>query len=55
MEEVTIVFFNPNESGNGLNQLTITTEIESGLTGEKRKVAIVAALQKQQLVEWCET
>jgi len=54
VELVTVVCFNPNDSGNFFNQLTITTEIPSGLTGEKRKIGILSAIQKNGLMQWVE-
>lgn len=54
MEQITVVVYNPEDKGNELNQLTITTEIKAGLEGELRKMAIVSAIQKNELIEWVE-
>jgi transcriptional regulator with XRE-family HTH domain len=53
-ESVTVVFFNPEEDSDGINQLTITTEIKPGLKGDKRSIAIGAAIQKDGLLKWVE-
>jgi hypothetical protein len=54
LEKVTVTFYNPNDKGNGMNQLTITTSIKSGLIGSEREIAIAAAIQKNDLLKWME-
>jgi hypothetical protein len=54
MEKVTVAFYNPEDKGDRVNQLTITTEIPVGLTGAKRELSILAAIQKNNLMKWVE-
>ena len=54
METVTVTYYNPHDKGNYVNQLTITTEIMSGLTEDERRIAINAAIQKNRLLMWKE-